>query len=254
MRGADQGRAAGPDVLGDLGPQRERRLWERTKTLMPGRARRGLDGASRRQRAGASRARRGDRSADRGPGPGGRRGPSFLRCGAGDWVEAVCPQTRGSTSGREASRRAGRVRHPDRRAKAEVRGAGRRGRVRRVPPPPHRLELVGRRRRTTTDGQGVGGTSSTGINDPPSAPNARSGSPASRPSPARSSFDGLEGITFDDGSWLAFAAESRAQQPGNADRARLPPTGSRSGVHGNAARGHDPRQRDRRHGAPRRPW
>ena len=68
----------------------------------------------------------------------------------------------------QARRRAGRVRRPGRRRGAGSstrRGDG--GRVRRLPPAPHGLELVGGRRRAPTDGRSVGWNLVAGINDPP---------------------------------------------------------------------------------------
>ena len=78
-----------------------------------------------------------------------------------------------STSGRASAstcRSTCDVRIGDRRWRFEA--PRRRGRVRRLPPPPHGLELVGRRRRTA-DGRSVGWNLVSGINDPPRALGAR---------------------------------------------------------------------------------
>ena len=73
---------------------------------------------------------------------------AFLRVGAAEWVESVCPTGDGDgTCGRESGscRSSATCGSAERRIRLEARGS--RGRVVRLSPPPHGLGLVGRGRR-----------------------------------------------------------------------------------------------------------
>ena len=189
------GRSARPS--GRSGTATSGRLWERTATLLPGA--RGEVWTEGREGDGLVH-----HSADEGsvvrieaqhPEAGEVR--AFLRFGAGEVGRGRLPDRRGRVRlDAKARRRARRVRRPDRRAPLAGRGA--------------RASRTSRRATTRTTRSGAGrpasarqptgarsaGTSSAASTIRQSAPSARSGSTASRPSPGRSSFDGLEAIAL----------------------------------------------------------
>ena len=122
-----------------------------------------------------------------------------------------------------------RVRRARRRAADQLRGARGRGRVGRLPPPPHRLELVGGRRARPPTGARSAGTWSAGSTTRRSAPSARSGSTASRQrARAGRRFDDLDAIDFDDGSRLEFSAEAERSKARTGRGRQLLATASRS--------------------------
>ena len=186
----------------------ERRLWERTATLMPG--------------------ARGDVWTE------GREGDGLVLHSADEGsvvrIEAKHPRGgRGSRVPALRHREVGRGGLPDQRRPVRL-DAKARGRARRVRRPDRRgaasrprpgASRTSPRATTRTTRSGAGrpvsarpptgdrsaGTSSAASTIRPSSPSAASGSTASRPSPGRSSFDGLEAIRFDEGSRLDFAGE-----------------------------------------------
>ena len=186
----------------------ERKLWERTATLMPG-ARGDV----------WTEGRDGDglllHSADEGsvvrieakhPEAGEVR--AFLRFGTAKWVEAVCPTDDGQyvwTRKRvdvpvECDVRIAGASNPDRRP-----GASRTSPRAITPTTRSGAGRPASERPATADRSA--GTSSAGSTIRPSSPSAASGSTASRRSPGPVEFDGLEAIRFDEGSRLEFAGE-----------------------------------------------
>ena len=147
LRRAGPGGTARADVLGDLGPRAAARCGSARGCGCPARA----------ARSGPRRADGEEGSIDYAPDEGSlvrieaslaeRRGaglPALRRRPVGG---GRVPHRRGRVRvDPKAGRRAGEVRRPDRRAPLAGRGARDGGRVGRLPPAPHGLELVGRRR------------------------------------------------------------------------------------------------------------
>ena len=187
--------------------RRSGRTWERTKLLPPG-ARgevwteeSGADGLVDHAQDEGSTVR------IEGGHPEAGEVRAFLRLGGGEWVEAVCPTPEGQYAW--TRKRAGiavkcDVRVGEDRWRVEARGiedesAGYH--------PRHTVWSwsagVGR----STGGKPVGWNLVSGVNDPPERSERGiwvEGSP-SEPGPV--SFDGLDAISFEDGSRLEFAAE-----------------------------------------------
>jgi hypothetical protein len=191
----------------------ERRLWERTATLMPG-ARGDV----------WTEGREGDglvlHSADEGsvvrieakhPEAGEVR--AFLRFGTAKWVEAVCPTTDGQyvwTRKRVDVPVECDVRIAGRRIQTEARGVEDESEGYH----PHHtvwswLAGVGK----ATDGRSVGWNLVSGINDPPELSERGIWVDGEPTEPGPVGFDGLEAIRFDEGSRLDFAGECE-RQPG----------------------------------------
>jgi hypothetical protein len=138
-----------------------------------------------------------------------------LRVGNGEWVESICPAGEGEYVW--TRKRAGvpvtcDVRVPGKRWRVEARGV--------------EDESAGYHPRHTVwswsagvgragDGRSVGWNLVSGINDPPERSERAiwlDGEP-SEPGPV--SFDGLDGIDFDDGSRLGFSAEAERERTEN---------------------------------------
>jgi hypothetical protein len=184
-----------------------RRMWERTRTLIPG-ARgevwtevAGRDGHVDHADDSGSLLRIEARHPDAG------EARAFLRLGAGEWVEAVCPNESGEyvwTRKRADVPVACDIRIGDRRWRMEARGiedesAGYH--------PHHTVWSWSAGVGSTSDGRALGWNLVSGINDPEQR-SERAIWVAGEPSePGRVSFDGLESIVFDDGARLDFARE-----------------------------------------------
>jgi hypothetical protein len=185
----------------------ESRLWENTKTLMPGA--RGevwtepLDGDGLVQHAPDEGSVL--RIEARDPEAGEIR--SFLRCGAGRWVEAICPTDEGQYVW--TRKRAGvpvecDIRIGEQRLKSEALGvedesAGYH--------PHHTVWSWSAGVGETTDGRAIGWNLVSGINDPPERSERAIWIDGEATEPGPVSFEGLEAITFDDDSRLEFAGE-----------------------------------------------
>jgi hypothetical protein len=194
----------------------ERKLWERTKLLVPG-ARGDV----------WTEGRNGDglimHAADEGsvvrieakhPDAGEVRG--FLRFGGGRWVEVVCPTEDGQyvwTRKRVDVPVDCDVRIGSRRLQVEAHGvedesAGYH--------PHHTVCSWSAGVGTATDGRSIGWNLVSGINDPPERSERAiwvDGEPTTEPGPVE--FQGLDGITFDDGSRLEFAGECERRREEN---------------------------------------
>ena len=192
-------------------------MWEKTRMLLPGRARRRVDRASRR-RGGRGRARRHGRARLRAR--RGLAGPDRLRRSrprrlprlpalrhGGSGPRRSAPPRRASTCGRAS---APTCRSRSTSASATAAGGSRPAAWRTSPPATTRTTRSGAGRRASAarpTAARSAGTSSRASTIRRSAPSGRSGSTASPPSPAPVGFDGLDAIDFDDGSRLAFAKE-----------------------------------------------
>lgn len=193
----------------------ERKLWERTATLMPG-ARgdvwtEGQDGDGLLLH-----------SADEGsvvrieakhPEVGEVRG--FLRFGTAKWVEAVCPTEDGQyvwTRKRVDVPVACDVRLAGRRIEAEARGVEDESEGYH---PHHTVWSWSAGVGTATDGRSVGWNLVSGINDPPELSERGIWIDGEPTEPGPVEFDGLEAIRFDEGSRLDFAGECERRREEN---------------------------------------
>ena len=160
--------------------------------------------------------RRGLGGPDRGASTKSRRGarPSCASAAAAGW--SGVPDRRGRVRvDPKAGRRAGRVRRPDRRSPLAGRGARGRGRVGRLPPASHGLELVGRRRHGHR--RALGGLEPGQRHQRPAgALRARDlgRRRALRARPGRASRASTA-IAFDDGSRLEFSGECERRRQEN---------------------------------------
>jgi hypothetical protein len=190
----------------------ERRMWERTKLLAPGaRGEVWTEGSPE-----GGLIHDGDQTAPlvridaRHPDAGEVR--AFLRIGAGEWVEAVCP-----TSERQYVWTRKRADIP---IECDVRIGERRWRLKAQGVedqsagyhPRHTVWSwsagVGR----TLEGRSVGWNLVSGVNDPPQS-SERAIWVAGEPfEPGQVSFEGLEAISFDDGARLGFALEGERRR------------------------------------------
>ena len=123
-------------------------MWERTRMRLPGaRGEVWTEAPADEARARRLRARRGLAGADRGEPAPSRRGAGVPALGRRPVGRGGVPQRRGRVRvDPKAGRRPGRLRRPRRRAPLAGGGARGGGRVGRLPPAPHGLELVRRRR------------------------------------------------------------------------------------------------------------
>jgi hypothetical protein len=190
----------------------ERRLWERTATLMPG-ARGDV----------WTEGREGDglvlHSADEGsvvrieakhPEAGEVR--AFLRFGTAKWVEAVCPTTDGQyvwTRKRVDVPVECDVRIAGRRIQTEARGVEDESEGYH---PHHTVWSWSAGVGKATDGRSVGWSLVSGINDPPELSERGIWVDGEPTEPGPVGFDGLEAIRFDEGSRLDFAGECERQR------------------------------------------
>jgi hypothetical protein len=190
----------------------ERRLWERTATLMPG-ARGDV----------WTEGREGDglvlHSADEGsvvrieakhPEAGEVR--AFLRFGTAKWVEAVCPTTDGQyvwTRKRVDVPVECDVRIAGRRIQTEARGVEDESEGYH---PHHTVWSWSAGVGKATDGRSVGWNLVSGINDPPELSERGIWVDGEPTEPGPVGFDGLEAIRFDEGSRLDFAGECERQR------------------------------------------
>ena len=131
-----------------------------------------------------------------------------LRFGEGEWVEAVCPTPRATTSGPASAPTC-----PSNATCASATGAGS---SRRAASRTSRLAITlatrsgtGRRAsaRSRTAARSAG-TSSSGINDPPQRSERAIWIDGAASEPGPVEFDGLDAIDFDDGARLDFDAET----------------------------------------------
>lgn len=210
-----------------------RRMWERTRLLMPGARgevwteRSNGDGLVEHAPDEGSTVRIEARDPDAGEVRG------FLRLGGGRWVEAVCPSDEG---GYVWTRK--RVGVP---VECDVRIGGRRWRVeaRGVEDEsagyhPHHTVWswsagIGR----TMDGRSVGWNLVSGINDPPERSERAIWIDGEPREPGPVSFEGLAAVAFADGSRLEFAGECERRREENRLLARytyLQPFGTFTGT------------------------
>ena len=231
-----------------------RQMWERTRTLLPGRARRGLDGEAETATRASSTTRPtrgrwcGSRPADRGRRGAGLPAPRRRPLGG-----VRLPQRRGRVRvDPKAGRRSGGVRRSDRRAPLAGRGARGGGRVGGYHPH-HTVWSWSAGVGDATDGRSVGWNLVSGINDPPERSERAIWVDGEPFEPGPVSFEGLEAIAFDDDSRLAVQRRVRAATAGEppARPLHLPPAVRQLLRH--APRRARARARPRRHGAPRRP-
>lgn len=193
----------------------ERNLWERTSLLMPG-ARgdvwtEGRDGDGLLLHAAdeGSVVRIESKHPDAGPIRG------FLRFGAGRWVEVVCPTPDGQyvwTRKRVDVPVECDVRIGDRRVQVEGRGvedesAGYH--------PHHTVWSWSAGIGTAADGRSIGWNLVSGINDPAERSERGIWVDGEPTEPGPVSFEGLEAISFDDGSRLDFAGECERHRDEN---------------------------------------
>ena len=152
LRGAGQVGPSRADVLGGLGPRAPARCASAPDDLVPGARgevwteRRGPEDAGRIDWAPDSAA---DPGADRGGGEARRRNRCVASCASAraSWVEAVCPTGEGRLRlDPEADRAASSATCGSASGGSAVEARGCRGRVVRLPPPPHGLGLVRRGR------------------------------------------------------------------------------------------------------------
>lgn len=185
----------------------ERKLWERTKLLMPG-ARGDV----------WTEGRDGDglilHSEDEGsvvrieakhPDAGDVRG--FLRFGGGRWVEVVCPTEDGQyvwTRKRVDVPVECDVRIGSRRLQVKARGVEDESEGYH---PHHTVWSWSAGVGTAADGRSVGWNLVSGVNDPPERSERAIWIDGEPTEPGPVEFDGLDGIRFDDGSRLDFAAQ-----------------------------------------------
>jgi hypothetical protein len=185
----------------------ERKLWERTATLMPG-ARgdvwtEGDDGEGLLMHA----ADEGSvvRIEARHPEVGEVR--AFLRYGSAKWVEVVCPTENGQyvwTRKRVDVPVACDVRIAGRRIEVEARGVEDESEGYH---PHHTVWSWSAGVGKATDGRSIGWNLVSGINDPPELSERGIWVDGEPTEPGPVEFDGLEAIRFDEGSRLEFAGE-----------------------------------------------
>ncbi len=214
VRRPGAGRPAWPDLLGRVGPRERQASRAHPRHRAAAGPWRGLDRARRRRAHGPHRLGAGegrDPGADRGVAEGrrARADPRLPARGRGPVGggrlrrPARTTATSGPASGWSPVECD--VRIGERRIRCEAsRG---RGRVLRLPPPPHGVGLVGGRRHDHRRSRGRLEPGQRNQRPASATPSARSGSTASRASRARSRFEGLEAIVCD-GARLEFTAEA----------------------------------------------
>jgi hypothetical protein len=146
--------------------------------------------------------------------PGAGEVRAFLHFGGGQWAESVCPTSEGQyvwTRKRADVPVECDVRVGDRRWRVKARGVEDESEGYH---PRHTVWSWSSGVGHTTDGRSVGWNLVSGINDPPERSERAIWVDGEPFEPGPVSFDGLDGIAFDDGSRLGFTAECerRAEQ------------------------------------------
>ena len=139
---------------------------------------------------------------------------AFLRTGGGTWVESVCPTPEGQyvwTRKREVPVECD-VRVGDRRWRVEARGVEDESEGYH---PRHTVWSWSAGVGASADGRAIGWNLVSGINDPPESSERAIWVDGEPFEPGPVSFDGLEGIDFEDGSRLEFSGECERRKEEN---------------------------------------